>query len=449
MKPSDLRLCEAIISTQLVPYRTPIKFSGRVVREALIMDVAVEAETRDGRRGRGCGSMPLGNVWAWPSTVVGPAQTQSAMLALAEELVRQANDDRPLGHPLEITRRPGRLPCGNVASRGSSRRRAAGGDSGAGATGRRQPLGSGHPRRLRQDPRPQQLRPPGAGMGRRATLRPIWTNGSRASISTVIPSGTAADDAPVSPRRRLDPLSDADLASPVGDGLPESLAEWIAADGLTHLKIKLNGDDLDWDVQRVLSVEGVAAEAQAARGCRDWRYSADFNEKCGSVEYVIEFLARIGEGRPQSLRRLQYVEQPMPRPAFGGGGVDAAAKIKPVVIDESLVDYESLLLARELGYSGVALEACKGQSEALLDGGGGGEVWHVPLRPGFDLPGRSFLHSAALAARIPGVAAIEGNARQYCPAANGGWAKRFPTMFHITDGTAGTACSTDRDWDSN
>ena len=91
------------------------------------------------------------------------------------------------------------------------------------------------------------------------------------------------------------------------------MAQWIAADGLTHLKIKLNGDDLEWDVQRVLSIECVAAEAQAARGCPDWRYSADFNEKCGSVEYVIEFLARIGQGSPAALRRLQYIEQPMPR----------------------------------------------------------------------------------------------------------------------------------------
>src|SRR5208282_412630 len=99
MKPSDLRLCEATLSSRLVPYRMPIKFGGRVMREVLLLDVAVEAETRDGRRGRGCGSMPLGNVWAWPSAVLGPTETQNAMLALAEELVRQANDDAPSGHP--------------------------------------------------------------------------------------------------------------------------------------------------------------------------------------------------------------------------------------------------------------------------------------------------------------------------------------------------------------
>ena len=43
-----------------------------------------------------------------------------------------------------------------------------------------------------------------------------------------------------------------------------------------------------------------------------------------------------------------------------------AAKLKPVVIDESLTDLERLLLAREMGYTGVALKACKGQSQALL-----------------------------------------------------------------------------------
>jgi hypothetical protein len=55
-------------------------------------------------------------------------------------------------------------------------------------------------------------------------------------------------------------------------------------------------------------------------------------------------------------------------------------------------------------------------------------------------PGYSFLHSASLAARLPTIAAIEGNSRQYCPAGNRAWAERFPSMFNITDGTVGTVC---------
>ena len=53
-------------------------------------------------------------------------------------------------------------------------------------------------------------------------------------------------------------------------------------------------------------------------------------------------------------------------------------------------------------------------------------------------PGMSFLHSAGLAARVRGVTAIEGNGRQYCPAANEPWMDAFPSIFDINDGTVGT-----------
>src|SRR4029077_17665304 len=78
----------------------------------------------------------------------------------------------------------------------------------------------------------------------------------------------------------LDPLEAKDVEKRIGDGLPETLPEWIRADGLTHLKIKLNGDNLAWDVERVVSVDRVATRAQEERGVKRWVYSLDFNEKC-------------------------------------------------------------------------------------------------------------------------------------------------------------------------
>ncbi len=93
----------------------------------------------------------------------------------------------------------------------------------------------------------------------------------------------------------LDPLTDADIKERLNDGLPETLPEWITFNGLTHLKIKLNGDDLRWDVERVLAIHAVTAETQRKRGCDRWFYSADFNERCQNVEYVLEFLTRIKE----------------------------------------------------------------------------------------------------------------------------------------------------------
>jgi hypothetical protein len=48
------------------------------------------------------------------------------------------------------------------------------------------------------------------------------------------------------------------------------------------------------------------------------------------------------------------------------------------------------------------------------------------------------IQSASIAAHIPGVAAIESNSRQYCPAANEAWKERFPGVFRISDGTMRT-----------
>ena len=232
-----------------------------------------------------------------------------------------------------------------------------------------------------------------------------------------------------------------DIAERIGDGLPETLGEWIQADGLTHLKIKLNGDDLDWDVNRVVAVERAASEAQAARNCDRWFYSLDFNEKCANVQYILDFLAKVAEKSAIALERVQYIEQPTHRDlrANPENRMHEAAKIKPVVIDESLVDLESLLLAREQGYSGIALKACKGHSEALLMGAAAQKYNLFLCVQDLTCVGASFLHSASIAARVPTVAAIEGNGRQYCPVGNRDWEERFPGMFKITDGTVATA----------
>jgi hypothetical protein len=59
-------------------------------------------------------------------------------------------------------------------------------------------------------------------------------------------------------------------------------------------------------------------------------------------------------------------------------------------------------------------------------------------------PGASLIHSAGLAAHVPGVTAIESNARQYVPAANKPWEPRFPRIFRIVDGTMETGVLTGR-----
>jgi L-alanine-DL-glutamate epimerase-like enolase superfamily enzyme len=238
----------------------------------------------------------------------------------------------------------------------------------------------------------------------------------------------------------VDPITDADISKRIGDSLPETLPEWIRYSGLDHIKIKLNGEDLKWDVDRVMTVDRIAAETQAERGVRQWSYSLDFNEKAPNVDYLLACLRQIRERTPAGFGRVQYVEQPTRRDlkADRANVMHEAAKLKPVVIDESLTELESLLLAREMGYSGAALKACKGQAQALLMGAAVQKFKMFLCVQDLTCPGASLIHSAGLAAHVPTVAAIECNSRQYVPAANKGWEERFPGVFDVRNGRVNT-----------
>src|SRR6202040_2050974 len=98
------------------------------------------------------------------------------------------------------------------------------------------------------------------------------------------------------------------------------------------------------------------------------------------------------------------------------------------------LDLESLRLAREVGYTGAALKACKGQSQSLLMAAAAQKYEMFLCVQDLTCPGASLIHSAGLAAHVPGVSAIEANARQYVPAANRPWQARFPGIFLIRDG---------------
>ena len=110
-----------------------------------------------------------------------------------------------------------------------------------------------------------------------------------------------------------DPLTKAEITKPINDGLPETLEDWIPYSGVTAIKIKLNGNDLAWDVDRVAAIHHVTTAAQAKRGFRDWIYSLDFNERCPNVQYLLDFDRKLSEQAADAFRRVQYVEQPTAR----------------------------------------------------------------------------------------------------------------------------------------
>jgi L-alanine-DL-glutamate epimerase-like enolase superfamily enzyme len=439
VKPTDIRIEEIAHGYEDFTYRTPIKFGGVALDRVTLLNVECRVRTRAGGAARGFGSMPLSNVWAFPSRVMPYETTLGAMKALSDRIARITADCKDSGHPIDLT---WALEPENVKAAAEV----------AKALNLPEPIpilctlvcGSAFDAALHD------------AYGKVHGRNCYYTYGAEFLehdlghyLGAEFKGETLDRYVRTEPQPRmplyhlvgaLDPLGDADVARRVGDGLPETLAEWIPFSGLTHIKIKLNGDDLRWDVERVVRVERAAVEAQRRRGVARWHYSLDFNERCPHVGYLLDFLRQVKEQAPAGFERIQYIEQPTARDlkANRANVMHEASKLRPVVIDESLIDLESLQVAREMGYTGAALKACKGQSQSLLLGAAAQKYGMFLCVQDLTCPGASLIHSAGLAAHVPGVAAIEANSRQYVPAANSSWVDRFPGIFRVSDGTLAT-----------
>ena len=111
-----------------------------------------------------------------------------------------------------------------------------------------------------------------------------------------------------------------------------------------------------------------------------------------------------------------------------------AAKLCPVVIDESLIDVDSLLVARKMGWTGAVVKSPKGLTHSILVACVAGKQKIFVAGGDMSCPGAALIQTASLQARVPGITSVEANARQFLPAANKAWEARFPGMFRIKDG---------------
>lgn len=419
-------------------YRTPYKFSGAPVDRATILDVAVDAVAADGRTVRGFGSMPLGNVWAFPTRTLPYAETLGAMKGLATRIETILSGCDEAAHPLELAHLL--QPEYERAAAEESRTR-----------GLAEPIPD-LAILVTASPFDAALHDAcGKALGRPSFLaldREFIGHDLSRYLGADFRGGNLQESLRRAPAARVplfhsvggsDPVRPEDIAERLDDGLPQSLADWIRYSGLFRLKIKLQGEGLDRDVARTVAIDQVA---RATEPQADWKYCCDFNEACPDVAYVLEFLARVRERSPACFEAIQYVEQPTSRNLRAVPRVDmhAANKLRPIVVDEGLTSLQTLLEARDLGYTGLALKACKGQTHAVLMAAAARKYGMFITVQDLTCPGAALVHSAAIAAWVPGTAGLEANARQYMPAANAPWTDRFPGLFRITDGTLHTDC---------
>jgi len=385
-KSTDIQILDVNYDLLEYQYRTPLKFGGVPTDRCVLFNVRVQVQTCDGKEAEGLGSMPLGNVWAFPPRYVPFDRSLEAMKRLSGLLVQATRECNLCAHPIDLSEalEPEFL---RIAAELSEQMQLATPIPKLCTLVTASPIdaaihdGFGKANGINSYD----------GLSEAFMSRDVSHYLNEKFVGKYLDQYTLRTPKPKMPLYHLigalDPLTEADISKRLNDGLPETVPEWIIADGLTHLKIKLNGSDLGWDVQRVLSIEKVVAETQAKRSVSEWYYSADFNETCKDVEYLLEFLRRIQEGEGHAFERLAYIEQPTDRDlkAHPENKMHKAAAIKPVVIDESLTDFETFLLAREQGISledgdAVTALAARLRLDFRRAPEGVGGIMHVALR---------------------------------------------------------------------
>jgi len=159
----------------------------------------------------------------------------------------------------------------------------------------------------------------------------------------------------------VDPITAADQARRVNDGLPETLEEVIARYGQRYFKLKVGGDARA-DVERLAAIAGVLD-----RIGEPYHVTLDGNEQYEDMQGVAELWARMkGDARLARLvESVLFIEQPVKRQKAFASRVEGVDK--PVIIDESDDALDAFPRAKALGYRGVSSKTCKGLYKSLLN----------------------------------------------------------------------------------
>jgi L-alanine-DL-glutamate epimerase-like enolase superfamily enzyme len=228
----------------------------------------------------------------------------------------------------------------------------------------------------------------------------------------------------------LDPLTENELTGEEpNDGYPVLLEDWIKTDGLTCLKIKLRGNDSDWDLQRIIRVGEIGLQLGVEY------LTTDFNCTVQDPAYVNDILDKLAESHPKIYKTIRYVEQPFPYDLEANRiDVHSVSDRKPLFMDESAHDWEIVRLGRSLGWTGVALKTCKTQTGALLS-----LCWakaHDMELMVQDLtnPMLAQLPHVLLAAHAGTIQGVETNGMQFYPEASNPEAAIHPGIYSRNQG---------------
>ncbi|MGQ9513923.1 MAG: enolase C-terminal domain-like protein [Thermoproteota archaeon] len=425
------------------PFRVPLKFGAVVVSESTSLIIRALVKTRDGREGEGIGSMPLVYEWAFPDPAVPPEKKLQAMCLISERFCKFLERWQKFGHPIDIFMK-NKPKIRQIARQVSDEAGLKVPMSILGALVAVSPIDAaihdafGHANMI------SSYEGCGPGymerdlsyyLGRRFRGKYI-TDYIRRSFSKELPVFHLVGGLDKLRREEVD-------SSDPRDGFPVSLDDWIRHDGIFCFKVKLRGNDIEWDVRRTKEVAEVASETLEEIGRKNFYLSADSNEMNPSPDSTLEYLRRLKKASPLAFSRLLYIEQPTERDLRRHMyRMEDVAKVKPVLADEGIVDLETFDLALKLGWSGPAVKTCKGHSSSLLYIAKAEELGIPYSIQDLTCPGLALVHSASLAARTRPIKGFEYNSRQYLPLAFPEVRERHKDLFTVKDGKVRTTSLT-------
>ncbi|CAN5382114.1 mandelate racemase/muconate lactonizing enzyme family protein [soil metagenome] len=436
-KLSDVRIETVSLTFHNEHLTVPLHLSRGAITEVTYAKVVINVRTRAGQTSQGVGAILLSDLWAFPHPVYTHAQKDQAMRALCTAISAsvQGNDDYsdPLekGHHLEqalpalmrdVEQKLAFLEAGDIPRLAALNCLSPFDAAVHDAWGRA--LGGSAYNFYAVDWLNADL---GVYLGNEFAGRyPIEFLGQRRQtlgIQHVVGMSDALT---------LDGRAGTDQAV---IELPPDLASWIKRDGINAFKVKSRGQDPLADARRLSVIYATGLAAGLAPN--QIHLSIDPNEACASPDFLLEMMDCMAMESPAALAALDYIEQPTARDlSTYTFTLHQVAQRKPVIIDESLDRLENLALLKPLGWSGLAVKTCKGQTHSLLAYCWGKQHKLFMTIQDLTNPGLALVHSANLCAQLDlAVSYFECNSRQFMPHACPEEQKEHPAYFHAYDGS--------------
>lgn len=436
MRPTDVRIVDVELFLIPVQTRMPYKFGAESLDSVVCGRARVKVEKSDGTRAVGWGETPLSVPWVWPSQL--PYQFRlERLVEFSKTMAQQVAVSGLSGHAVEIG-----IQLIEEVSQAQQRAAAAGSAEDlpylaalvvcsifdqavhdaygiANGTDIYQAYGKDFLDRPIADFFEGDLMTPqvrGAFAGR--YLDEFLVANPPSTIAVWHSVGGS------------DPIeADQITAEHPRDDYPVALRDWIHADGLKCLKVKLQGTDSQWDLQRMIDVGNLSLELGVTA------LSADFNCMVTDVDYVNEILDRLKADHRAIWDLILYVEQPFPYDLDALRlDVRSVSARKPLFLDESAHDWRHVELGRSLGWTGVALKTCKTQTGALLSLCWA-QIHEMPLMvQDLTNPMLAMVPHARLAAHAGTIMGLEANAMQFYPAASAEQARIHPGLYRRHNG---------------